>query len=176
MSRAVRSYKASLGELTWAGFDPGACDRVLTAAAAAGRRLYSAAYIMPPPPFGAARKHTNHLRLLQHMMTSGITRQITGARSMEQVYTVLLACPSVGRFVAYQLATDLNYAATDFSEMEFTAAGPGARDGITKCFGAAAAGLETHIIRYMAGHQDEHFARPGLHFDALPGRPLQLID
>jgi hypothetical protein len=31
-----------------------------------GERVYSAAYIVPNPPFGEARKHGNHLRLIEH--------------------------------------------------------------------------------------------------------------
>ncbi|WP_267883292.1 nucleotide kinase domain-containing protein, partial [Streptomyces sp. NRRL S-37] len=63
-----------------------------------------------------------------------------------------------------------------FSEMDFVVAGPGARDGIRKCFGPAADGIEADVIRYMADTQDEHFARLGLAFAGLRGRPLQLID
>ena len=54
--------------------------------------------------------------------------------------------------------------------------GPGARDGIRKCFGRAADGIESDVIRYMADYQEEHFARLGLQFNGLRGRSLQLID
>ena len=54
--------------------------------------------------------------------------------------------------------------------------GPGARDGIRKCFGPAVRGIEAEVIRYMASTQEEHFARLGLRFSGLWGRPLQLID
>lgn len=60
--------------------------------------------------------------------------------------------------------------------MEYIVAGPGARDGIRKCFGPASAGYERELIGYMAASQDEHFARLGLTFNGLFGRPLQLID
>ena len=55
-------------------------------------------------------------------------------------------------------------------------AGPGARDGIRKVFGPDATGIEAAVIRYMAETQDEQFARLGLRFGGLRGRPLQLID
>ena len=72
---------------------------------------------------------------------------------------------------------DLNYSPVlDYDEMEFVVPGPGARDGIRKCFGRTADGIEADIIRYMADHQEEHFARLGLHFGGLRGRRLQLID
>ena len=48
----------------------------------------------------------------------------------------------VGDFLAYQFITDINYSTlTDFSEMEFTVPGPGARDGIHKCFESIGAAL-----------------------------------
>jgi hypothetical protein len=72
---------------------------------------------------------------------------------------------------------DLNYAAAlGFSEMDFVVPGPGARDGIRKCFGRPADGIEPEVIRYMAESQEQHLTRLGLHFGGLRGRPLQLID
>ena len=54
---------------------------------------------------------------------------------MQQEFQILKAYPMVGDFLAYQFITDINYSPlTDFSEMEFTVPGPGARDGIHKCF------------------------------------------
>ncbi|WP_374777307.1 putative DNA base hypermodification protein [Streptomyces sp. NBC_01310] len=80
--------------------------------------------------------------------------------------------PALGPFLAYQFTIDLNYAAEmPFSEMDFVMPGPGARDGIRKCFGRSADGIEADVIRYMAASQQEHFTRLGLTFDGLKGRP-----
>lgn len=166
-----------LGEPTWADYSFSHYDRVLGDALGRGTRLYSAAYVMPPPRLGEARKHSNHLRLLELMMGSGLVDQVTSAGSLRGVFEVLHSYPGVGDFLAYQYAIDLNYSAVmDHDEMEFVVAGPGARDGIRKCFGPAADGIESEIIRYMAQHQQEHFARLGLRFPGLRGRPLQLVD
>ena len=51
--------------------------------------------------------------------------------------------------------------------MDFVVAGPGARDGIRKCFGPSSAGREREVIEYMALSQDEHFDRLGLRFGGL---------
>jgi len=167
----------TLGEPTWTGFNLRRYDTVLGESFARGDRLYSAAYLMPPPRLGATRKHTNHLRLLDLMMGSRVTERVTDARSLRGVFDVLRSYPGIGDFLAYQLAIDLNYSAVlDHDEREFVAAGPGARDGIRKCFGPAANGIEADVIRYMAEHQQEHFPRLGLRFTGLRGRPLQLID
>ena len=54
---------------------------------------------------------------------------------MEEVFNILKSYPLIGDFMAYQLATDINYSnVTNFSEDSFTIAGPGAKRGIQKCF------------------------------------------
>ncbi|MER7209803.1 nucleotide kinase domain-containing protein [Streptosporangium sp. NPDC000239] len=166
-----------LGEVTWSGYGFQALDRVLSEAFAAGERLYSAAYITPPPALGGQRKHSNHLRLIELMMDQGAPERVQQSASMREAYEVLLGFPAVGPFLAYQYLIDLNYAAQmPFSEMDFVVPGPGARDGIRKCFGPAADGVEAEVIRYMADTQQEHFHRLGLQFTGLRSRPLQLID
>ncbi|WP_206154039.1 nucleotide kinase domain-containing protein [Cellulosimicrobium aquatile] len=169
--------ESALGELTWKEFDVATFDHVLSEAFSAGQRLYSAAYVIPPPRLGAARKHTNHLRLLQAAMGAGLANRLQAARSMTAAYEVLRTLPAVGDFLAYQFLIDLNYSRVlDFDEMDFVVAGPGAHDGIRKCFGPDASGIEADVIRYMAEQQDLYFARLGLEFGGLRGRPLQLID
>ena len=167
----------TIGEITWEHFDLNAYDRALTAAFTRRTKLYSAAYVVPPPQLGAERKHTNHLRLIEMMMTTGLAKRVEAAGSLRSVFDALLAYPAMGDFLAYQFAIDLNYSTVlGCDEMEFVVPGPGARDGIRKCFGPAADGIEAEVIRYMAESQHEHFARLGLRFVGLRGRPLQLID
>lgn len=166
-----------LGQLTRTDFDEDAYDAILSAAFSRGERLYSAAYVIPPPRLGAERKHTNHLRLLRLMMNAGVSDQLRSSATMRGAFETLLGYPALGDFLAYQFLIDLNYStALDFDEMDFVVAGPGARDGIRKCFGPQATGIEAEIIAYMATHQREHFDRLKLSFDGLRGRPLQLID
>lgn len=166
-----------LGKISWATWDLDAYDEVLTSAASRGQRLYSAAYVIPPPRLGAVRKHTNHLRLLDLMMGTGVVDSVVNAATLSELFDVLSDYPSLGNFLAFQFAIDLNYStAIDFDEMDHVVAGPGARDGIRKCFGSASTGMEQEVIYYMAKTQKEHFARLGLPFEGLNGRPLQLVD
>jgi alpha-glutamyl/putrescinyl thymine pyrophosphorylase clade 1 len=166
-----------LGAITWAGYDFASYDKVLGEALAADERLYSAAYIVPPPPLGKDRKHRNHLRLLELMMGDRASDKVADAGSMAAAFHVLASYPGIGPFLAYQYLIDLNYATgLGFSEMEFVVPGPGARDGIRKCFGRSADGIEAEVIRYMADTQEQHLTRLGLRFPGLRGRPLQLID
>ncbi len=171
--------RAELGcEPSWAGYDFARYDKILSRAFGAGTRLYSAAYITPPPLLGEKRKHANHLRLLELMMADGAPARVLSAPGLEQAYQVLLGYPALGPFLAYQFVIDLNYAAAmPFDEQDFVVPGPGARDGIRKCFGPAATGIETEVIHYMARTQEEHFKRLGLEPVRLAGRrSLQLID
>ena len=173
-----RLLEQKLGPPAWATFDLAAYDQVITDAMDAGIRPYSAAYVIPPPPLGAARKHTNLLRLLAMMMDSDLAGSLQRAATMRAAFELLRSFPGLGDFLAYQLLIDINYSTLlNFSEMEFVVAGPGARHGIRKCFGPGSAGVEPEIIRYMAGHQHDHFTRHGLTFTGLRGRrPLQLVD
>jgi hypothetical protein len=166
-----------LGSPTWSGFHFERNARVLDSMLARREAIYSAAYIMPSPNFGSPRKHRNHLRLLEHMMRDGAPQRVARAKSLRQVFETLRGYPSLGDFLAFQFATDLNYSQLlDFSEMEFVAAGPGARAGISKCFVDTAGLSEAEVIRAVAERADREFDRLGLTFQTLWGRPLQLID
>ena len=168
---------AAIGPLTWRTYTFDRYNTALSDAFARKQRLYSAAYVVPPPSLGEIRKHGNHLRLIEMLMSTDAPHRIQDAGSMQAAFDLLRGYPALGDFLAYQYLIDLNYsAAYDYGEMEFVVPGPGARDGIRKCFGAAASGIEAEIIHYMADHQHEHFQRLGLPFHGLHGRPLQLID
>ncbi|HEX4334355.1 MAG TPA: nucleotide kinase domain-containing protein [Polyangiaceae bacterium] len=168
---------AEVGPLSSRSFRMDRVERVLDGLMSDGATVYSAAYIMPSPAFGEQRKHANHLRLLAHMMKDGAVSKVTRARSLAGVFETLRGYPSLGDFLAFQLTIDLNYGPiVDFSEMDFVVAGPGARDGIKKCF-ADTGGLSEHeIIRAMAEMAPAEFERQHLPFRDLWGRPLQLID
>lgn len=171
-----RALERSLGEIRWSTFDFGRYGDALDAAAKEGP-VYSAAYVMPPPRLGERSKRLNHLRLLERMMRDGLAVFVDEGSGLERVYERLRSYPSMGRFLAFQFTIDLNYSdAMVAGEDEFVVAGPGACDGIVKCFGEAARGIESEVIRYMADTQESHFTRLGLDFPGLFGRRLQLID
>jgi hypothetical protein len=167
----------SVGPIRWRTFDLDQYARVLDNALRIGARLYSAAYIIPCPPFDAERKHRNHLVLLHKMMKDQLPRKVAAARSLESVFSLLRSYPSIGDFLAYQFAIDLNYSPlTSFSEMEFVVAGPGARSGIRKAFQDASGMSDEEVIRAVTESSSKEFERRGLAFRGLWGRPLQLID
>jgi hypothetical protein len=167
----------SLGPVSWQSFDFDAASAVLGRAMSEGQRVYSAAYIMPAPALGHERKHDNHLALLSLMMQDGLPARIQRAGSLREVFELILTYPGLGKFLAFQYAIDLNYSSMlDFSEGDFVVAGPGALDGISKCFAGSENSDPARIILDMVDRQTAEFARLGLSFSGLFGRPLQPID
>lgn len=167
------------GEIRYSDYDFKSYDRVLTSAMNKGQRIYSAAYIMASGQsrFGFARKHQNHLQLIEMMMHDELPKQIVETSTMQKVFELLLSYPSIGDFLAFQYTIDINYSElTSFSEMDFVVPGPGARDGIRKCFSDLGGLNEVDIIKLMADRQSDEFERLGVNFKSLWGRPLQLID
>jgi thymidylate kinase len=142
-----------------------------------GETIYSGAYIMPPVKFGRSSKHANHLEFLAYCLHEGVPGRLGNAKSLSEVFQVLVGLPGLGQFLAFQYAIDLNYSPLiNFDEMSFVVAGPGARDGIRKCFSALGGLNEAEIIRWVADRQEREFERLGLPFEYLGGRRLQLID
>jgi hypothetical protein len=162
---------------SWEGYRFAAYEAILGEAMRRGERVYSGAYIVPNPPFGQARKHGNHLRLIEHAMTSGLPEKIAAAAGLREVYELLLALPSFGPFLAYQYAIDLAYStATTAEEPQFVVAGPGCLDGMSKCFTDTGGLSPSEVIAWIADSSPEHFARLGLEFADLWGRWPTLID
>jgi len=168
-----------LGIVSWRDYSFKQYSRILHQALQAGERVYSGAYMMASgaSSFGHARKHENHLKLIEQMMHTRLADRVQKAESLQAVYQLLLNFPTIGPFLAYQYATDINYSnLTDFSEMDFVMPGPGAKDGIRKCFHSLGDYTEADAIRYVTDRQEQEFERLGINFKTLWGRPLQLID
>ena len=173
------AIESEFGEISWRDYDFRALDSFLTSRKCASIRNYSAAYIMPSAgsAYGLKAKHSNHLKLIEWMMGERFPERLRSCKTMMDAYQLMLSAPSVGPFLAYQFVTDLNYGPlTSFSEMEFVQAGPGALDGISKCFETAQDVPAEAIIKHMAENQDEYFDRFEIEFRNLWGRQLQLID
>ena len=167
-----------LVEIRFSGYRFELFDRVLMEALTRKQRIYSAAYIMPSGgPNGESKKHRSHLKLLESMMQDNVAHKLQAARTMAQGFAILRSYPMIGDFLAYQFVTDLNYSdLTDYSEREFVVAGPGAMDGLKKCFPNMSASDAPTLIRFMCDQQERLQQSLGLDPVSLCGRPLQLID
>lgn len=170
--------REALGQPCWGDYSFELYDEPLNRAFEGGYRIYSAAYIMPSGgTFGYQRKHRNHLKLIEMLMRERVSERLQETASMREGFELLLSYPTIGEFLAYQLITDINYSElTNYSESEFVIPGPGAKDGIKKCFPDLGGKSESDVIRMVADRQSEEFTRLGLEFRSLWGRPLQLID
>lgn len=171
--------EAELGEIKLSNYSFEKFNKVLNEVLMQKIPIYSAAYIMASGKsnFGCERKHQNHLKLIELMLEENVPLKIQECKSMNEAYTLLHSYPTIGDFLAYQYVTDINYSnLTNFSEMEFVKAGPGAKDGIRKCFLDFGGYTFEDIIRMMADNQQREFDRLNLEFMTLWGRGLQLID
>ena len=170
--------ESKIGRISLSTFD---FDRysALLQEAMVSQAIYTSAYMScATKAFGYDAKHRNHLALLHKMVVAdNITGAILRAKSLNDVFCTLVSYPLIGGFMAYQLATDLNYSeVVNFSESSFTIAGPGAERGIKKCFESTGGHGTEYIIRWMQERQEQEFERLGIRFQSLWGRPLQLID
>lgn len=167
------------GEIILENFEFDKYSKVLENTISNGEKIYNDAYIScANKAFGYDRKHNNHLALLQKMFIEDkLDENIIKAKTMEEGFNLIKSYPLIGDFMAYQLITDINYSeVVDFSEMEFTVAGPGSSRGIKKCFESIGDLSKEEIIKYMCNNQDKEFKRLGLNFKRIGNRPLQLID
>ena len=165
------------GPLLWASVDLNELDNTLSELRRRGSRIYSAAYIMPSPRFGSSRKHTNHLKLIEKMMHDRLPERLQQAPDLESVYKGLAPYPGLGPFLSFQFTIDLNYSRLfEFDETEFVVAGPGAVDGISKCFESVTGMTPEEIIFWVTHRQEQEMEKRSIQFPGLFGRPLQPID
>lgn len=168
-----------LGKISFKDYSFKHYDKVLSEVMQNRIPIYSAAYIMASgrSTFGYERKHQNHLRLIEKMIKEKVPYKLQHCESMNEAYNLLHSYPTIGDFLAYQFVTDINYSTlTNFTEMEFVKAGPGAKDGIVKCFKDFGGYSFEDIIHHMVENQEQEFERLNLDFKNLWGRKLQLID
>lgn len=141
--------------------------------------IYGNAFILcANKAFGFDQKHRNHLALLERVFVkTGEGTELAESKSLEELFKKLKLLPLIGDFMAYQLAIDFNYSEVfNFSENDFTNAGPGAIRGISKCFTDTGKADTSSVINYMVDNQEKEFARLGLDFRRIGRRPLHAID
>ena len=158
-------------------FDFDACDHFFETTRASSGRLYSGAYIMPTGGLAGVPKHRMHLHLIRRMIRDRLPEKLSATKYLSQVYERFLLYPTFGPFLSYQYTIDLNYTTLiNHSEEEFVVAGPGALDGLSKCFETLGDYTPEQAILWLTDIQENEFSRFGHSFDGLWGRPLQPID
>ena len=170
----------NFGRISVDNFSVSTFSRTLTEAISLGTSIYSAAYIMPSGNIRGRhyrQKHLMHLHLLDKMIKDRLSQKLSKNGTLRGAFELLLGYPTIGRFLAYQYAIDLNYSSLlNASEGEFIVPGPGAKEGIRKCFSDLRGLTEADIIRFVTDRQEIEFEQRGISFKSLWGRRLQLID
>jgi len=173
-----RKLEQALGQVSLKNFQLNRYSQLL-ALLKSEEPIYGNAFILcANKAFGFELKHDNHLALLEKVFVKEpVAEQLLVAKSLATLFAELRALPLIGDFMAYQLAIDFNYSTVfNFSENDFTVAGPGAIRGIQKCFRDLGSYSLSDAISWMAENQDKEFKRLDLNFQRLGQRPLQLID
>lgn len=170
------SIVRNFGLPTASNFDFAACEALLSRMRDRKIPIYSAAYIMPPSK-KREQKHHMHLEMIQQMLRSGLPAKLATQPSLEGVYRSLLCWRTLGPFLSFQYSIDLNYSTMiNHKEYEFVVPGPGALDGLAKCFNSLGGYCPSDTIKWMTDRQAREFERSNVSFEGLWGRPLQPVD
>lgn len=154
-----------------------ACETILDRIRETKVPIYSAAYIMPTGGLAGIPKHRMHLHLVRRMIKDQLPDRLSRTTSLANAYELLLQYPTFGPFLSFQYAIDLNYTTLmNHSEGAFVVAGPGALDGLSKCFETLGDYSPDDTILWLTENQAEEFSKYNISFNGLWGRPLQPID
>jgi hypothetical protein len=166
------------GPVSIDGFDPQAIGVLLDNEMEEGRTLYTNAFILcANRAYGHRRKHRNHLALLEEMLSARLPARVLEAKSLRAVFEALREFPLIGDFMAYQLATDLNYGPDlNFDENDFTIPGPGAVRGLKKVFTDLGDYSPAEAILWLVDRQEAVPGEIGIDPPTLFGRSLHAID
>jgi hypothetical protein len=176
-SESWNAIERSLGRVSLDDFNFERYDKVIQDIRNQGTFYGNAFILCANKVFKHDLKHQNHLSLLEYIFRSEKITQILNSKSLKELFKNLRTLPLIGDFMAYQMAIDLNYSELfDFSENDFTIAGPGAVRGIRKCFSDLDGKSQEYVIQYMVENQDREFERLGIKFQDLFGRKLHAID
>jgi len=89
------------------------------------------------------------------MIERGIPAKAAGAASLDEIATLLQSFPRIGDFKAGQFSLDLNSGRhLRLPVDDFVIAGPGARNGVNRCFSAHGERYDA-VIRLVCRYQDE---------------------
>jgi len=103
-------------------------------------------------------------------MKADLVSRVQDTASLSEIFWLLKAYPSIGDFIAFQLAIDINYSnVVNHTESEFVVAGPGARDGLSKCFPNYSEFSPEALIEFMCDRQELEFERLAIAFRLAVG-------
>jgi len=132
---------------------------------------------------GAPDKIGNYCRLIKEWkeVLPTFTVRLRQACTLKELWCVLGELDGIGKFLAYEIATDLDYTNYfTFSEDDFVNPGPGCRRGIDRVVRFDDLGERNYpyagVIAELRWHQEEFFAQYDLLFPYWNDYPLTLRD
>lgn len=173
--------ESNIGEINVENFDVDKLSALLSGRIA-NTPIFSAAYMMTGSHEKYREyksKHEKWLRMIdKEMIKEKRFERIIKAKSLGQVYNILLECSFLGSFLSYQYAIDFNYSEViNFDENSFVKAGIGALRGIRKCFKDLGSYSPEDCIRYTQDNIDLFQEKYGYtNFKPLFTRLPKLID
>jgi len=161
-----------------------------------GRILYSNAYMLTASfmknevikqkygIFEGSKKHEAYLQIFKKkLFEDGFIYEILKSKTFEELSRKFTEIITVGEFIAYQYAQDLNYSILfDFDENEFCFAGPGTKRGIERTFDVDGNIDYEEIVKWVQHnfyHLLEDYSKKfdiELKFISLPNREMKVPD
>lgn len=149
---------------TWKGFNEAAYVAELGNAWNNGVKIWNIAYMqndLQNYAHVSPKKYPRYIRLLKDMMSTDVTGKLQAAKTYQDPFQVLHAYPLYEDFIGMQHLTDINYSEViNFDEDDFIVPGPGALNGIRKCWGILPVGVTpSDIIHGWVKDQDKFSQR-----------------
>lgn len=107
------------------------------------------------------------MKFMQYLWEDDIAKKIKACMTQEGVYNLLRGYLGIGDFLAYQMFVDMTYIEEfPFSENEFTAAGPGCKNGLNELFEDKDGMSYEECLFWVRNNLEQEFIKRGWKWDA----------
>ena len=107
------------------------------------------------------------MKFMQYLWEDNIAGKIKACMTQESVYNLLRGYLGIGDFLAYQMFVDMTYIEEfPFSENEFTAAGPGCKNGLNELFEDKDGMSYEECLFWVRNNIEREFIKRGWKWDA----------
>jgi hypothetical protein len=139
-------------------------SRYLNAYENHGNRVFTDAFTVTGVKFGGFPDKIRNICWLiwrLQLQTPALLDRVKSAKSLKRVWEIFNDTQGFGRFLAYELAIDINYSRlTDFSENDWVNAGPGCKRGIQWIWGPRSSSVKWEdYITFLQVRQDEFIGK-----------------
>ena len=112
--------------------------------------------------FGKENNVLNMIKLVKMYKEERLIEKIKQSKNQKEVFSNILNCRGIGRFLAYQIYVDLTYIREfPYSENEFVVAGPGCQRGLKNIFKSTDGLSNEELIFWLRDNQIVLFKKFG---------------